>query len=346
MPRAAFLLFATVFLVSCRQTNRQVFRSVYHWQTRLSLSPEERAYLGQTGVQKVYVRFFDADWDPDLQDVVPLAQVQIDSASLGKSWTVIPCVFIANRAIEKLPPDRIGLLAKRIQTKIEDLAQTLPAHTPIPEVQIDCDWTASTRQAYFLLLQRLKEGFGRRAWQLSVTIRLHQLKYPDQTGVPPADRGMLMAYNTGRLEDWEETNSIVSEERMAPYLKGLQPYPLPLDLALPAFRWGVVFRDGRLVRLIHGLEPNALRDSARFVETGSNRFAVRKSTYIEGYYLYQGDRIRLEEAGAREMELAARRLAPVFRKAPSLTVAVYHLEPSLLQRIPHETMVHVFDTFR
>lgn len=345
MPRAVFLFVAILFLVSCQQTDTQVSRGVYHWQSRLSLSREERAYLNRTGVQKLYVRFFDADWDPDLQDVIPLAPVQIDSASLAGPWAVIPCVFIANRAIRNLPQDQIDLLAKRIQTKIEDLTQTLPAHIEIPEVQIDCDWTASTRQSYFLLLQRLKEGFERRSWQLSVTVRLHQLRYPDRTGVPPADRGMLMAYNTGRLEDWEETNSIVSEERIAPYLKGLRPYPLPLGLALPAFRWGVVFRDGRLVRLVHGLEQSALRDSARFLETGSNRFVVRKSTYIEGYYLYQGDRIRLEEAGAREMELAARRLAPLFRNEPSLTVAVYHLEPSLLQRIPHETMVHVFETF-
>ncbi|MBK6947517.1 MAG: hypothetical protein IPH16_04995 [Haliscomenobacter sp.] len=347
MPRAVLLFAATAFLLfSCRKPDTQVSRGIYHWQTRLSLSQEERVYLNQLGIRKLYVRFFDADWDPDLQEVVPLAQVLIDSASLDRSWTVTPCVFIANRAIRNLPQDQIGLLAKRIQTKIEDLAKTLPAHTSIPEVQIDCDWTASTRQAYFLLLQRLKEGFGQRSWQLSVTIRMHQLKYPDQTGVPPADRGMLMAYNTGRLEDWEETNSIFSEEQIAPYLKGLAPYPLPLDLALPAFRWGVVFRDGRLIRLVHGLDQSALRDSARFLETDSNRFVVRKSTYIEGYYLYQGDRIRLEEAGAREMELAAGRLAPVFGKAPSLTVAVYHLEPSLLQRIPHETMVHVFETFR
>lgn len=346
MPRALFLLLGVVFLPNCRKTNPEVTRGFYHWQTRLALSLEERAYLRQLDAYKLYVRFFDADWDPDLQDVVPLAEVQPDAASLEEVHTIIPCVFITNRAIRNLSQDRIDVLAKRIHSKIRDLARTLPHHTAIPEVQIDCDWTVSTRQTYFALLRRLKDVFNRDSRQLSVTIRLHQLKYPDQTGVPPADRGMLMAYNTGRLEDWEESNSIFSEERIAPYLKGLKAYPLPLDLALPAFRWGAVFRDGRLVRLIHGLGQSDLSDSDRFLETGSNRFVVQKSTYIEGYYLYQGDRIRLEEAGAREMEQAAMRLGPIFRKEPSLTVAVYHLEPSLLQRIPHETMVKIFETIR
>ena len=74
-----------------------------------------------------------------------------------------------------------------------------------------------------------------------------------------------------------------------------------------------------------------------------------KNTLLQEAYLNlkaaQAELVEKERL-EREMELAARRLAPVFRKAPSLAVAVYHLEPSLLQRIPHETMVHVFDTFR
>ena len=40
---------------------------------------------------------------------------------------------------------------------------------------------------------------------LSITVRLHQLREP----APPADRGVLMLYNTGALKAHDTRNSIL-----------------------------------------------------------------------------------------------------------------------------------------
>lgn len=45
----------------------------------------------------------------------------------------------------------------------------------VKEIQIDCDWTASTQEAYFEFLHYLKEKAKDKQIQLSATIRLHQL---------------------------------------------------------------------------------------------------------------------------------------------------------------------------
>ena len=66
----------------------------------------------------------------------------------------------------------------------------------VKEIQIDCDWTASTQEAYFEFLHYLKEKAKDKQIQLSATIRLHQLSMTP----PPVDRGILMMYNTGDVK--------------------------------------------------------------------------------------------------------------------------------------------------
>jgi hypothetical protein len=62
-----------------------------------------------------------------------------------------------------------------------------------------------------------------------------------------------MLYNTGDIDTPDETNSIFKPEDAKKYLKGAPAsYPLPLDVALPAFSWTLVFRDGELWKILPG----------------------------------------------------------------------------------------------
>lgn len=334
------ILLLLLFILGCAPDRPAPERAFYHWETRLDLSREEVDYLRKLGVTVLYARFFDVDWEEELLDAVPLAEVQIDTVGLA-GLRVVPAVFITNRTMEQLPATGIPLLAERIMDKLEYLSRALPGGG-FDEIHIDCDWTGGTRAAYFSLLEALGARCREKNRRLTVTIRLHQWKYADRTGVPPADAGILMCYNTGQLESWEEPNSILSEAAVKPYLKSLEPYPLPLGLALPVFRWGVVFRDEVLVRLMHGLDAKALSDTARFRQIGPDRFQVEKSTYLQGHYLYRGDRIRLESTDARTLNQVLGLLRPALRKLPPYTLAMYHLEPTLLQRMPYEVMDPIF----
>ena len=60
------------------------------------------------------------------------------------------------------------------------------------EIQIDCDWTKSTKDKYFYLLKKIKELSKK---EISCTLRLYPYKYPEIMGVPPVDKAMLMCYN-------------------------------------------------------------------------------------------------------------------------------------------------------
>jgi hypothetical protein len=295
----------------------------YHWQSELALDSTERSWQRQLRSQRLYLRLFDVDVEGG--QVVPVGPVTLTEWPADQ--TVVPTVFIANRTLTTadLSPDT---LADRILRRVT----TLLAGRSYPELQIDCDWTDRSQATYFQLLERLRHRLPADRL-LSATIRLHQFKYPDRTGVPPVDRGMLMAYNVGSLRDWADPNSILTPTALAQYFQR-DDYPLALDLALPLFRWGVIFRDGVGPRLINGLDTTALADTTRYERLARGRYRVRRSGYLNASYLYQNDRLRLEWLPPDSLRAAAR----ILRHYPwpaGWHLAFFHLDGQQLQYYDH-----------
>lgn len=343
--RLAFFLPFLLFWLSCGHHTQTTsknesppFRAFYHWQTAFELDSLELSQLDKLAVDRLYVKFFDLDWDRGGGEVVPLAIVQLDTAGLhGRQ--IIPTLFITNRSMLQLPETEIPQLAGRIVEKIDRQFEVLDQ--PLRELQLDCDWTGRSRSTYFKLLEELKNLYRGKGVALSVTIRLHQLRYPEQTGVPPVDRGVLMFYNMGDLQDWSEPNSILNLEKAAAYLPDGLAYPLHLDLALPLFRWAVLFRDGNMIKLINEPEGSLLQDQEHFQTLAPDRYRVIKSTYLGGYYLYEGDQLRLEAVSPSQLRAA---YELVQRQYPSATQGLifYHLDHTVLERYSNDDL-QIFD---
>lgn len=330
--RLGFVM-AVITLTTCQKEPSTVHPAFYHWQTDLQLDSLESSYLRGLSASRLYVKFFDVDWDAQRQEAVPLASLQV------QAWpdevAVIPTVFITNRTLQKVGATALDDLAERIWTKI----QTLATGVVIPEIQMDCDWSESTQIAYFSFLDHLKKRLPDSV-QLSVTLRLHQYRYPDITGVPPVDRAMLMCYNVGEVRQWTEENSILRTAAVQPYL-AVKNYALPLDFALPLFRWGVLFRQGKMIKLIDGLQASNLADTTYFQQTAPQRYELVKSTYLQGYYLYRGDQIRLESVDRETLRETARLLAEIKQSGGPIYVAFYRLDSRLLETYTYAELENI-----
>lgn len=283
-----------------------VHPSFYHWKTTFAPAPESRQLVRGLSTERIYLRLFDVDWDESLKAPAPLAYLEPQQPLEIFEVEWVPTVFITNRSLTLLPVQDIPPLAEKLVSKVLELTETLNL-SAVPEVQLDCDWTQSTREVYFRLLKICRERLSGKGIALSATIRLHQLRYPEQTGVPPVDRGMLMYYNMGEVRQWEEPNSILNPAAAAPYLQA-RSYALPLDLALPVFQWGVLFREGEMIRLLSGLSANDLSDPERFYDMKGGRYEVVQGTFLQGHYLYEGDLIRLESVTSEALHTAVEQL--------------------------------------
>ena len=305
----------------------------YHWKSSWEPGPGTQAFLDSLGTTKIYLRLFDVDLDENSGRPVPVGLFEgfaIDSVPEN----VIPVVFITNRTLRNFTEGKNEKLAERMTGLIR-------SYLPSPaELQLDCDWTESTRAAFFRLIENVKKQLPETA--ISVTIRLHQFKYPGPTGVPPADRGMLMVYNMGEVENWETNNSIIDPSIAAQYLDHAAAYPLPLDIALPLFQWGCVYRDGRLVQLFHNLTKTALSDTTRFDPIAEGRFLTKKNTYLDGFFLNKGDRIRLEEVEMDALKEVAEMLRPI-TDCCGASLAFYHLDSMIVEKYKPEELLEVVD---
>ena len=219
--------------------------SVYYWRTDLRLDSTERAFLCQYNINKVYCRYFDVVMNDDATEPSPNATISF-SDTLPAGIEIIPTIYITEDCMHKPHKD----LAKKIVDRILQMNETNDISN-VREIQIDCDYTSKSRQTYYKFLEEVRHQLSSKKYQLSTTIRLHQLSMP----APPADYGVLMVYNTGNPLKWQERNPILDYRDVYPYLSRLDDYPLPLATAYPVYQW---IRNIQNVRVEHTVEAEEI----------------------------------------------------------------------------------------
>lgn len=237
---AVCVLFA-VLVASCHKDNaNSSMRSVYYWSTTLDMDSAKTAFIKEYGITRMYVRYFDVVADEEGR-AVPNATLKF-ATSMPHGIDIVPTVFIMPGCLAQ---DR-QQLAEQIVKRVVQMNETNDVYG-VKEIQIDCDWTQSTRRQYDEFMHAMLAECHSRKLLLSSTIRLHQLAQSP----PPADRGVLMVYNTGDATDINCQKPILDMRDVAPYLSGLAKYKLPLSAAYPIFSWRILFRGGRFVGFIH-----------------------------------------------------------------------------------------------
>ena len=233
-----FILALLALLVACSKETKHV-NAAYYWSTSFSGDSAMAAFIEEQHVGRLYVRYFDVVIDEN-DNVHPNATIQFQS-TMPDSVEVIPCVFITNESMAKCPDQLDSLIYQRVR-------QMNATHdiTGVKELQIDCDWSQRTQKTYFDMLRRLRDRAHADGWELSCTIRLHQLSME----APPVDHGVLMMYNTGDVRKMDR-NPILDLRDVEPYMRHLDSYSLPLATAYPAFEWSILYRGHHYVGIMH-----------------------------------------------------------------------------------------------
>lgn len=262
--RWLILLLSLLALTACqRERRRGTVRAAYYWSTTWAMDSAKRRFIREHKVSRLYVRYFDvvrraADGQPQPNATLRFPDEaepdgakgrQASAATVPRGVEVVPVVYVVNDCLRPSagsPPAAPSDLAAKVLRRIVQMSQA-QGIGGVKEVQVDCDWTATTAAAYFSFLSALRRQAHARGLQLSATIRLHQLAQE----APPVDRGVLMMYNTGDARQIGQRKPILDMADAAPYLRHLSAYPLPLATAYPLFTWRILFREGRFVGFLH-----------------------------------------------------------------------------------------------
>lgn len=311
----------------CKQAQPEV--SFYFWKSKVEWSETTAELLNQVKTQDLYIHFFDVDSQksessPEDEVYPNYALTHIDSSFL--SYNIVPVIYIVNNSLKTA---NIIELASNIERLTTQISKHHSLKQP-KEIQLDCDWNASTQEAFFSLVEVLNKSF-----RVSATIRLHQIKYYEKTGVPPVHKGVLMLYNMGDLKN-ENENSILSLKVVKEYISTNTSYPLPLDIALPGFSQTVVLNANGDVKLINTSEKLNLENSDVFRQLADNIFQPMRDTLYKGFYINDRTHLKTEKPEVDEI-LAAYDFIRKSRLNLSNKVIFYHLDNNV------ETTVYIKD---
>lgn len=241
MNKTALAIVALALILSgCSKNETSSARSMYYWSTEFRMDSCKTTFLKSHRIKKLYLRYFDVVVG-DNSEPEPNATVNFASA-VPEDIEIVPVVFIVNDCMRA----NTVSLAKKISARVLQMNETNDVEG-VNEIQIDCDWTNSTRNAFFGFMDELRRILHQKNIKLSTTIRLHQLS---QTP-PPADKGILMVYNTGDFTRLECKKPILDVNDVVPYIKNKNRYKMPLSAAYPVFGWKILFREGNYVGIMH-----------------------------------------------------------------------------------------------
>src|SRR5690606_4129114 len=122
------------------------------------------------GAKRLFVRVMDIDNQGPGGQAVPVSAISF-SEPLPDTVAMVPVVFIVNNVLKGQSDSGLEALAANISQFVEGKVKQAGKNA-FDELQIDCDWTASTRDAYFTLLEAIRTQISDTV-RLTSTLRLH-----------------------------------------------------------------------------------------------------------------------------------------------------------------------------
>ena len=319
MKKLYFLLFLILQLSSCKFQKKEI--SFYHWKSKAIYSDTIKKALSYSKTDTIYMHYFDIKKIPP-NNINPIYILKEVDSSFS-NFNIIPVIFISNSVFNE------EIDVESLSNKIDKLITDISIHNFKKEfktIQLDCDWTQSTKNDYFYLIKLLDQKY-----KINVTIRLHQIKFKDKTGVPPANKGTLMLYNVGELAN-EDENSLLETRIVKEYINNSSKYPLTLDVALPLYSQTVLINNHGNIRLINdNCKNELLEDSFHFKQLKDNLFTVENDTLFKGFYLSKGFKIKIEELTEDEIINSYKVIEN--SKLKTANIIFYHLDDKVLNNL-------------
>ena len=269
------LFFISFFIFNKDNKTNPLSISFYSWENSFDASG-----INEKIDEKLYIKVLDIAYSTKLE------LISTDFKTIPKDF--IPVIYITNETMKNMDYELISSAILKTLKKYD-----------FNEVQIDCDWSDSSKSNYFNLLKDLKQKLNK---TISATIRLHQIKYYSKTGIPPVDYGVLMYYNMSNIGDFNTKNSILDNEIAKKYHYNFDTYKLKLKLALPLYSQAIQFRNNSSLSIFEGVKKEDF--DSNFQEISPNFYKVLNSFYFKGRYVYKNDVFRFEDSIEKEIKIA------------------------------------------
>ncbi|WGQ12620.1 hypothetical protein [Sphingobacterium faecium] len=332
--------FSIILLISCQKKEHSV--GFYYWKTIYKPDTISQKIVQELKSDALFVRVMDIDFTDNGIEPTPISPISFEQ-TVDQNQELIPVVFINQRIFTELDSLEIrGLAHKMIPFIAAKVKQG--GKDAFKELQIDCDWTKSSRDKFFYLLEFLQTIPELNEVTVTSTLRLHQVKNMQTNGVPPVKKATLMCYNMGNLRQFGDHNSILNQQDLTTYLSGtLKNYPLQLDIALPLFDWYVAFRDQQYIGISKYIDQSDFQDNGLFTRNPKTELYILNQD-LQKANLKKGDVIR-HEFVTKEQLIATAKFLKKELQGKENRIIFYHLAPEVISNYSYADLQEVIAAF-
>ncbi|WP_445722842.1 hypothetical protein [Flavobacterium sp.] len=345
MKKIFYISFILLVFLSCTTKIEKVEKAFYYWKSDNSAFNENEEHVLDTlKVKKVYLKFFEVKYDETL-GMIPFSKTKFNKYSWfddskKQELNVIPTVFIKNEVFIKGSKAQIDTLVNNVNHLVKKyFEERFEGYPNLTEIQIDCDWTLKSKENYFYFL----ESFGNKSkLPISCTLRLYPYKYRTKMGIPPVKKVTLMCYNLIQPFDDKNKNSILDTNELKSYLSVVDKYPVHLDVALPLFSWGHLYRYDTFKKFIN-LNKQELESMS--IKKNKLWYDVVKDTVIKDFFYRKGDKIKFENIDSNLIHETISLLKKEVSFDKEITVTFFHLDDKQLEKFNYETITSYYISF-
>ncbi len=338
-----FLTVSFIIITGCKGDGKvsKVHRAAYIWKE--SGLSDIKSNLAELEINKLYIKYFEVDYNESMGNFPynkqKLSPYQLQE--LTEKLKIVPCIFIRNEIFQYNDEKKLDKLAEDIVFLIDKYNQEAENTKNLSdEIQIDCDWTLSTKEKYFYLLKQIKSKSKK---TISCTLRLYPYKYSDKMGVPPVDKVSLMCYNLISPLKADNKNSILDIDEFKKYFDKKIDYPLHIDIALPVYNWSLIYQNG-IFSKSSKINSSQIKSFAK--ESKPMWFDIQIDTNLNyDFYLRKGDQIKCEEVSAETIQDAIDVLVKHVRFDKEITVAVYDVNSNTFLKYSNENFNQFYSQF-
>lgn len=335
-----YLCLSIILHISCQKKEPSV--GFYYWKTSYKPDTLSQKIIQEVKSNTLFVRIMDIDFVDGGIEPVPISPITFEQ-TIDPNQTLVPVVFINQKIFTEVDSLQIRGLAHKMISFVSEKAKQ-GGKDSFEELQIDCDWTKSSRDKFFYLLEYLQQIPELNEVTITSTLRLHQVKNIQSSGIPPVKRATLMCYNMGNLRQFGDHNSILNQQDLTTYLSGtLKDYPLELDIALPLFDWYVVFRDHQYIGISKHIDKIDLNDKSLFTRNPKTELFILNQD-LQKANLKKGDVIR-HEFITKEQLIATAKFLNKELKGKEKRIIFYHLAPEVLSNYSYADLQEIIAAF-
>jgi hypothetical protein len=374
-----------ILFLSCKKDIGKIPAvSFCYWKTTFAIDSADAASMNQLGVQHLYLRLFDVDWDAITQAPNPVAECE-KSYDYQYLTDITPTVFITNAVFENIKDGDLEAFAVKLSAKANALRKSIfesclnSSVAGSKEYQNlinngETGWEAARKYQDSVMsilepeyLKRNNELLIDCDWtpstktkyfkflellksktsemSVSSTLRLWQYRDYKLAGVPPVERCLLMCYNLRDPRKYETENSIATLDDLKSYINH-SDYPLQLDVALPIHTWAVYFRKGRFKGIVNSIPVSEIiKNKALFEPKTDNRYTVLKDTVIGETYYRFGDVFRIEQVDLTTLNGFALHLKQYLKKNHSTRISFFSWDAQFYNRFKKDEYNQIIHNF-